>query len=778
MSENSNINESICCKNNAFSLHLNFISDFSNDKANFVKMFIQKSIKISILILFFYQFYDLIYDYFKYNYTLKFDFDTSSRILPSITICIDKKHDSSDMWKNWVNPYGNRTIICGYQYPGYSYECEVKKVYKRYRHKEICLTFFNLKNNIYDRILRISNSVQFTSLKFRQQKIIIHPPDTASHLELNNLFVSNAGEFILISIRKVTRYTLPKPFSTDCNDYSQNASPFRSESYCIFEHMRREEIKKCGKNLYWNQDLIKYEDQMFNFTDNYNNDCKVKMNYKLLDRICKMDCTNVKYTVFGGLGWSSTWNTLINIPLKRQYNIKQVYEPKLTIINMFANFGGLISMYFGLSVINLIEIAQKILKKIIRMEIILKQTFSIITYSLKLLIYLIMVYQLTIIIILYMESNTTIKIYFTNEMKMTKMAFLIQPFPDIQRNEEYFPEFKQNYDSFRWGYERHAYLEVHLYHLFIQNSTLFAHITRLFEMKIECSIELENNIQLDCGKIKLSRVICTTRIDLSFQIPSDEFINAKNLSNIKRLSVTFFPKNYETYLYNARFTMFFHNSFFMSYLPNYFDHIPIYSQTLNYIIVEPNYYRRLTHFGRKCDPRVKSLFDDSLTDDCIMDCVRKRSIDAFNCFPFSYHLGFIRWKNNIIEEKHICNRTEISNIQQYTLDKYIYECIKECQFDCELILSKVTPSYKNDILSNHSYIQVDIIPKSNLIVQYEEKYTMDGWELIYQLGGVIGMWFGWSAISVSNINLVKSQFTKQYRYLKIMKNKFLSQLNF
>ena len=51
------------------------------------------------------------------------------------------------------------------------------------------------------------------------------------------------------------------------------------------------------------------------------------------------------------------------------------------------------------------------------------------------------------------------------------------------------------------------------------------------------------------------------------------------------------------------------------------------------------------------------------------------------------------------------------------------------------------------------------------IVQYEEQYVMDSWELIYQLGGVVGMWKGWSALSVISIlnNLFFITFLIKYK---------------
>ena len=135
---------------------------------------IKLSPRIILYILFVYQSYHLFQDYFNYNYSVELDLETFTRILPSITVCIDKRHDLliTDKWKNWINPYGNLTIACFY-YEDLSEilrHCNEAKVYLRYRHKEICLTFFNNKTDNYYRIQDLSMITIFSGLMFTQQK--------------------------------------------------------------------------------------------------------------------------------------------------------------------------------------------------------------------------------------------------------------------------------------------------------------------------------------------------------------------------------------------------------------------------------------------------------------------------------------------------------------------------------------------------------------------------------------------------------------------------------
>ena len=135
-------------------------------------------------------------------------------------------------------------------------------------------------------------------------------------------------------------------------------------------------------------------------------------------------------------------------------------------------------------------------------------------------------------------------------------------------------------------------------------------------------MEFDNNIQLDCGPIIISKIISLfNSIRLFHNIPADNLINSTNLYKLKHISIKIILENYDKYIdFTNRFNIHFYNSIFLSYLPNEGLSIAINSKHMNTFIVEPTYYRRLTHFGQQCDPRDKSLFDDSLTDDCIMDC--------------------------------------------------------------------------------------------------------------------------------------------------------------
>ena len=89
--------------------------------------------------------------------------------------------------------------------------------------------------------------------------------------------------------------------------------------------MRKDEIKKCGKIIYWNIYVIDTKNQVLKFKNNESNECIVKFNYKLLSRLCKIDCIDEKYTVSTFKYNSNFANPIAEINIVKQYNINLLY---------------------------------------------------------------------------------------------------------------------------------------------------------------------------------------------------------------------------------------------------------------------------------------------------------------------------------------------------------------------------------------------------------------------------------------------------------------------
>ena len=72
-------------------------------------------------------------------------------------------------------------------------------------------------------------------------------------------------------------------------------------------------------------------------------------------------------------------------------------------------------------------------------------------------------------------------------------------------------------------------------------------------------------------------------------------------------------------------------------------------------------------------------------------------------------------------------------------------------------------------------LELYIIPKYNLIPEYRYKTRMDFMDWVYNSGGIIGMWFGWSALSIANLFLLCkiyltkycSKYYSKYKYILV-----------
>ena len=45
---------------------------------------------------------------------------------------------------------------------------------------------------------------------------------------------------------------------------------------------------------------------------------------------------------------------------------------------------------------------------------------------------------------------------------------------------------------------------------------------------------------------------------------------------------------------------------------------------------------------------------------------------------------------------------------------------------------------------------INIIPKYSINMNYQEHLVMDYYDLFYEYGGIVGMWFGWSVASITS----------------------------
>ncbi len=79
-------------------------------------------------------------------------------------------------------------------------------------------------------------------------------------------------------------------------------------------------------------------------------------------------------------------------------------------------------------------------------------------------------------------------------------------------------------------------------------------------------------------------------------------------------------------------------------------------------------------------------------------------------------------------------------------------CIKRCP-DCEYLLFQTNFVPKKDLVENKTVNRIEIIPDNSPHIKYIETLQTDINQLIYNLGGIIGLWFGLSPKQIPDIFL-------------------------
>ena len=361
-----------------------------------------------------YQSIQIIQSYLSYTTSISIDYINSSYIsLPGITICIDKYYlldnnkvdqlnidDSirSDKYKlmqymaiNMTIEEQNNVLISD----DHSLNCVVTKTIGLEKNssdlieckhispikvsldfKYKCFTFFNQMDNqsmerfVIDYITRISNLGNTQIITFslpitiKSALVYFHPRDDPmlrwSVSDSIGIFWDNRISYIIY--KKVIVESLPRPFNTDCYDYSKKN--YRSREHCLASCaynlflQRKSEVPVNYLALNLSSNLLFADVANQNFTAE-----------KEIGQICKghcgvhIECTKEIYEMRKDYFVSYRIlddNLLIVMPPYVQAQ-KFRYTEKMSFEEMICFVGSLFSLYFGFSVIMLSDVNTSIM---------------------------------------------------------------------------------------------------------------------------------------------------------------------------------------------------------------------------------------------------------------------------------------------------------------------------------------------------------------------------------------------------------------------------------
>jgi hypothetical protein len=165
----------------------------------------------------------------------------------------------------------------------------------------------------------------------------------------------------------------------------------------------------------------------------------------------------------------------------------------------------------------------------------------------------------------------------------------------------------------------------------------------------------------------------------------------------------------------------------------------------------------------ECISEENQDFSQEYFDFCEFDCIVDKVNQLFGCVPV-YQVSFFFNKNFLKNNYKICkNHTlkhEFSSMSESSLKSFIMQCSKICKPKCNSV-NFDTKIQVSKHVSNKTIFEV--IPMKTPRIAYIETLKTDFDRLIYNCGGILGLWFGITPIKAVDLF---GYIPKIYRILK------------
>jgi hypothetical protein len=157
--------------------------------------------------------------------------------------------------------------------------------------------------------------------------------------------------------------------------------------------------------------------------------------------------------------------------------------------------------------------------------------------------------------------------------------------------------------------------------------------------------------------------------------------------------------------------------------------------------------KKMSNSHNKCvNDDYQPYYWEYFSGSCINDCFLFHSNRTFGCLPFDYKVIYMVFEFHMTHMGYkICNDSINSTELLNNIDKF---CETFCLPKCETIYIEV----KVEKTSNKSKETIiEIFPLKSRHLEYVETLKTDFNQLIYNCGGIMGLWFGLSLMSISDL---------------------------
>jgi hypothetical protein len=617
---------------------------------------------------------------------------------------------------------------------------------------------------------------------------LVHQSGTPPHFTRNIIEIINSSITQIDYSSTVTKLK-PFPHSTDCHDYRREAklvNGYNSREDCFVKHLERKEFAKCGCNRKWSYRAFDEPNFSHICPQSVKCDFDSKIEINTLDKICKNNCYNEHYLDQFISIKSFNERKLLDIKGFRlykslKYEIVFTYLQKMNLVEYLCYVGGLISMWFGISVYDLALILVNELKKwiirifgsinyqkltliVFKFKVIISTKFDKILSKLTIIVFsILMLYQIFEVITIYLDYEIVTRFEVQQIMFLPRIQIYKQPMlSNMNELMKIYPEMKRKIVNFD-KHEKQKIFENGLRKLLMDNRLNdFHRIAETEKIFKSCHFVINNKL-INCSKVDTGVLqVFDLKIinDLTYSGILDK-------SKIEKITLSLNP---------------FQSIIFHIYLSHSNDisrtkFMPE-PKTNTKLIFSSFSVRKLNSIDNKCisDEELNNFGEDYF-DFVFNDCYFKSVNQSYGCISF---IGVIAYfDRHILKNGYkFCKN---SNVTLDSLKKINAECLKNSNQKCSSInFNSKIESIK--LLSNETILE--FIPQKSPRIAYTETYKTDFDRLIYNCGGVLGLWFGLTPIKLVDIlkylplisKILISKSIKFVHYLKAISIRFAENL--
>ena len=309
------------------------------------------------------------------NYTIDLKTDSQERL---ITLLFDQNLEvyqeyTENYQENFIgNALETVTIARDYNMNWITLKCFTffSSLQKKWRHFQMYFKHLSIKikNDLY--------SIPHENLE--HIFVAFHSPNTYPDISDGHFKFFTWKYSMILIYSQLSTHLLPNGYEPFCNNYDLDYKHgnFNMRADCVAWCYQRRINELCKTNSFVPSHFLFRKDK-FNLLQNkkiehcFNGDKEYKSRIKVACyQECQIDCSSTYYNL------ESTWLRELNdteqielhIEHNNQPDIAIKYIPKITFLSLVCNFGGLLGMWLGVSILFIIEESKNIILNIIKFE--------------------------------------------------------------------------------------------------------------------------------------------------------------------------------------------------------------------------------------------------------------------------------------------------------------------------------------------------------------------------------------------------------------------------